>query len=427
MHTDFQGPSLSDSARSLRSSAVRDLLRDARQPDMISLAGGLPDPALFDVEGLDAAWEALRRRGLRETLQYGQTDGEPALREAIADWMRVNGTPAEAGEVLVTTGSQQALDLIARALLDPGDTVIAEQPTYLAALQVFQLTRARIWTLPNDHDGAVVEHLATLPAEHRPKLVYLVTNFANPSGATLSTERRRALLRWAVEHRVFVLEDDPYGPLRFEGVGPPSLRTLCQDIPEASPWVGYASSFSKVLAPGLRIGWLHLPPALRSACVRVKQALDLHTSTLSQALATELLRQDRLVPHLPRLRQAYGERRDQLCNALHRHLGQQVRFVRPAGGMFVWAQLLGTAGRADRVDTTALLPPAKAAGVLFVPGQAFDPHPEAGACADRLRLSFVSASPARLTQGVERLAHALQQLRSQDSGTASGQRNCSSR
>jgi DNA-binding transcriptional MocR family regulator len=309
-------PPLSLAARSLRSSAVRDLLRDARLPDMVSLAGGLPDPALFDVEGIEAAWETLRQRGLRDTLQYGQTDGEPGLREALAAWTRLHGTPATADDVLVTTGSQQALDLVARTLLDPGDTVVAESPTYLAALQVFQLAGARLWTLPNDEDGALVESLSSLPADRRPKLVYLVTNFANPSGASLSLERRLALLRWAAEHQVFVLEDDPYGLLRFDGAALPSLRALCSDVPQAAPWVGYASSLSKVLAPGLRLGWVLLPPALRAACVRVKQALDLHTATVTQALAAELLRTGRPREQLPRLQRAYAERRDRLCDAL---------------------------------------------------------------------------------------------------------------
>jgi DNA-binding transcriptional MocR family regulator len=392
-------PPLSLAARSLRSSAVRDLLRDAHLPDMVSLAGGLPDAALFDVEGIEAAWEALRQRGLRETLQYGQTDGDPGLRETLAGWTRLHGTPAAADDVLVTTGSQQALDLVARTLLDPGDTVVTESPTYLAALQVFQLAGARLWTLPNDADGAIVDRLSALPAGPRPKLVYLVTNFANPSGASLSLERRLALLRWAAEHQVFVLEDDPYGLLRFDGAALPSLRALSSDVPGAAPWVGYASSLSKVLAPGLRLGWVLLPPALRAACVRVKQALDLHTATVTQALAAELLRSDRPRQHLPRLRRTYAERRDRLCDALQAQLGDDVAFERPEGGMFVWARL------SEPIDTARLLPAARAAGVLYVPGEAFESTP--GSARHHLRLSFVSAPPERLALGVQRLARAM--------------------
>jgi 2-aminoadipate transaminase len=391
-------PVLSRAARSLRSSAVRDLLHDAHLPDMVSLAGGLPPAERFDVAGLQQAWAALTESGLRVALQYGRTEGEPACRQALAEWTCAHGTPTTADDLLVTTGSQQALDLVARALLDPGDTVITERPTYLAALQVFGLAGARLWTLPNDADGAAIDALGALPAEQRPKLVYLVTNFANPSGACLSYQRRLALLRWAAAHRVFVLEDDPYGLLRFEGSPLPSLRALCREVPGAAPWVGYAASLSKVLAPGLRLGWLVLPPALRAACVRVKQALDLHTSTVNQALATGMLTAGRLAATLPTLCRDYAERRDCLCDALHGQLGDLLSFDVPAGGMFLWVRLR------DGRDTSVLLPRARDAGVLYVPGTAFDPE---GGSRDWLRLSFVSAPPARLAVGVSRLAQVL--------------------
>lgn len=391
-------PALSRAARSLRSSAVRDLLHDAHLPDMVSLAGGLPAAERFDVAGLQEAWTASTDSDLRASLQYGRTEGEPACRQALAEWTCAQGTPTTADDLLVTTGSQQALDLVARALLDAGDTVLTERLTYLAALQVFDLAGARIWTLPNDADGAVIDALATLPAERHPKLIYLVTNFANPSGACLSYPRRLALLRWAAAHRVFVLEDDPYGLLRFEGSALPSLRALCREVPEAAPWVGYAASLSKVLAPGLRIGWLVLPPALRAACVRVKQALDLHTSTVSQALATQMLAAGRLAAAVPQLCGDYADRRDRLCSALQTQLGDLLHFEVPAGGMFLWVRLR------DGRDTAALLPRARDAGVLYVPGSAFDPE---GGSRDWLRLSFVSAPPTRLAVGVSRLAHVL--------------------
>jgi DNA-binding transcriptional MocR family regulator len=392
-------PRWSRASQALRSSAVRDLLHDAHLPDMISLAGGLPAPELFDVVGIDLAWQSLRDEGLLAgALQYGRTEGQPSLRAALARWTSEQGCPTQPDQVLVTSGSQQGLDLVTRALVDPGDTVVTESPTYLAALQVFDLAGARIASVPNDAQGACIDALEAMPRDHRPKLVYLVTNFANPSGACLSLERRLQLLRWAAKQQVFVLEDDPYGLLRLEGMALPSLRELTREVPEAAPWVGYASSLSKVLAPGMRLGWLVLPPTLQAVCARIKQALDLHTASLTQELAARYLDSGRLQLQLPTTRAAYRERRDALCNALTSQLSNALSFERPEGGMFVWARWR------DGLDSQTLLPAARDAGVLFVPGSAF--HPD-GTGRSYVRLSFVTAPPERINLGVERLAKAL--------------------
>lgn len=413
--TDLPEDLLARRVATMRSSAVRDLLHDARRPGMLSLAGGLPAPDLFDVEGLRAAADAALAQAPREALQYGTTEGDTALRALLAAGLRARGAAVADDAPLVTTGSQQALDLVARALLEPGDGVVVERPGYLAALQVFALTEARCVGVAGDAHGLRVDDLPELAAEAgrqdrasasraggRLKLAYVVTNFANPTGATLSLERRIALLEWAVRNRVFVLEDDPYGGLRVEGEHLPPLLALAERVPGAADWCGYVSSLSKILAPGLRIGYAVLPEWLRGPVVRTKQALDLHTSTLAQAIAARYLAGGRLEARMPAMREAYRERRDALCEALAAAFGDTLQLSRPDGGMFVWARF------ADGTDTTRLLPVARDAGMIFVPGEAFyDAAPDRAT----LRLSFATATPAQLAEAVSRLASAHRALR----------------
>lgn len=419
--TDLPEDLLARRVATMRSSAVRDLLHDARRPGMLSLAGGLPAPDLFDVEGLRAAVDAALAQAPREALQYGTTEGDTALRALLAAGLRARGAAVADDAPLVTTGSQQALDLVARALLEPGDGVVVERPGYLAALQVFALTEARCVGVAGDAHGLRVADLPELAAEAgrqdpagwqdgasasraggRLKLAYVVTNFANPTGATLSLARRIALLEWAVRNRVFVLEDDPYGGLRVEGEHLPPLLALAERVPGAADWCGYVSSLSKVLAPGLRIGYAVLPEWLRGPVIRTKQALDLHTSTLAQAIAARYLAGGRLEARMPAMREAYRERRDALCEALAAAFGDTLQLSRPDGGMFVWARF------ADGTDTTCLLPVARDAGMIFVPGEAFhDAAPDRAT----LRLSFATATPTQLAEAVSRLASAHRALR----------------
>lgn len=401
-------PPLSRRVAAMRSSAIRDLLHDAQRPGMLSLAGGLPAPESFDADGIAQAFGQAMREAPREALQYGTTEGQPALRESLAALTAGRGAPTDPGRIVVTAGSQQAIDLLARALVDPGDRVALERPGYLAALQAFALSGASFVALDADAQGARVERLFA-GSTPTPKLVYLVTNFANPTGATLSLARRRALLDWASRRRVFVVEDDPYGELRIDGEALPPLVALARDVPGAEQWCGYVSTLSKVLAPGLRIGFAVLPAWLRDAVVRAKQALDLHTGTLAQHVADRYLRSGRLAGRLPALRAAYGTRRDALCEALAARFGEALRFDRPAGGMFVWARF------ADGTDASALLRIAREEGVVFVPGAAFyDEAPDR--CA--LRLGFATLAPGQLADAVDRLARAHRRLRGDGRGVA---------
>lgn len=399
MTTPLQ-PALARRLDGVPSSAVRDVLQFASRPGVLSLAGGMPAPALLDHEGIAAATQRVLAERGAQALQYGATEGQPALREQLARLMRARGADIDGGQVLVTGGSQQALDLIARTLLDPGDTVAVENPTYLAALQVFALAECAFLTLDGDQDGARIDALVDgrMP---KPRLVYLVPTFGNPGATVLSLERRMQLLAWAARERVWLLEDDPYGELRYSGSRVPSLLALACEVPGAEDIVIHVSSLSKIMSPGLRIGWIVAPRALLPALVRSKQALDLQTGSLAQEIAAQWLADDRLPQTLTRMRVGYLDRRDALVAALRTQFGDRLAYRVPPGGMFVWAHF--TDGR----DTAALLPQALAEGVAFVPGQAFSAGPSArDNCRDAMRLGFATLAPTQYSEAVARLRRA---------------------
>ncbi|MFJ6652728.1 PLP-dependent aminotransferase family protein [Microbacterium sp. NPDC091313] len=375
-------------------SPVRDLLALAARPEVISFAGGLPSPELFDLDGLREAFaDALSQTRGRASLQYSTTEGDPQLRAWIGERLTTRGVATDSEDVLVTSGSQQALTLIAAALLDPGAVVAVEDPTYLAALQSFRLAGAQVVTVAGDDDGVDPDALLASIRTHRPSMLYLVPTYANPTGRTTSLERRRAIVRIAAEHGVWVVEDDPYGELRYEGEAPTPLVAL----PGAASCVLSLGSFSKIGAPGLRLGWVRAPRALLRSLVIAKQAADLHSSTIDQAAAALYLGRTDLDAHIRMLRHTYRDRRDAMLAALPAALPAGSAWTRPAGGMFVWASLpAGT-------DAEAVLTRALALDVAFVPGAAF----YAGA-PDRstLRLSFTTHAPPVIEEGLARLAGA---------------------
>lgn len=392
---------LSRATQRSKSSDVRDLLHYATLPGMISMAGGLPAAELFDVAGIEAAQQQVMRERASAALQYSVTEGQPRLREALAKLVQGRGIKANADQVLVTSGSQQSLDLIARAMLDEGDTVVLERPSYLAAIQCFQLAGASFLSISGDADGACVDELDQLPADARPKMVYVVSNFANPTGACLSLERRLKLLRWAVKHQTLVVEDDPYGALRFSGSAIPPLLALADQVPGSADYCAYISSLSKIMAPGFRLGFMILPPALKHATVMIKQAVDLHSSTLAQEVAASYLESGRLGPHVAKVAQAYGARAQVLAEALRQEVGSVLDFNMPDGGMFLW-------GRFNHgVNSRELLMITREQGLIFVPGESFyADHPDRNS----IRLSFVTTPEAGLREGARRLAKGLQQL-----------------
>jgi 2-aminoadipate transaminase len=387
----------------VQSSMIRDLLKFAQRPGIISLAGGLPSPFTFDVEGIQQATDQVLAHEPARALQYGLTDGQPSLKRELARLTSSRGAAPAEDDLVVTTGSQQGIDLMARLFINPGDVIVVERPAYLAALQTFALAQASIRSIDSDANGACVEQIdavldACAAAGQPVKLIYVVANFANPSGATLSRERRLHLLRAAVARQVFVLEDDPYGELRSFGASVPPLIALASEVAGAAHWCGYLSTLSKIVAPGFRLGWLVLPPAVRDQAVICKQGMDLHSSTFAQEVAARYLASGRLEARLPSIRAAYRERNEALAAALNRHLGSRIVYNRPEGGMFLWARL------SEAVDASELLQHAIDEGMIFVPGSAF--YADAP---DRstLRLSFATAAPAELDVAVQRLARAL--------------------
>ncbi|GAA0700018.1 PLP-dependent aminotransferase family protein [Kitasatospora atroaurantiaca] len=387
-------PALAARTADVGGSPVREILALTARPDVISFAGGLPAPELFDAEGIRAAYDAVLRESPRQVLQYSTTEGDPLLRAAVATRLTTRGLPTDPEDLLVTGGSQQGLSLLASALLEPGDTILVEDPTYLAALQCFGLAGARIIPVPTDADGIMPDALDALVAAERPKLLYLVPNFQNPTGRTLPLARRRVVAQVAARRGLWIIEDDPYGELRFSGE-PVQWVAGCTGAEDRTVLL---SSFSKVLAPGLRLGWLRGPAALRRACVIAKQAADLHTSTVDQAAAARYLADCDLDTHLATVRDAYRERRDAILAGLANALPAGSSWNRPDGGMFLWVRL--PSGH----DATALLPQAVAHNVAYVPGAPFfasRPDPAT------LRLSFTTHTPAEIADGLNRLAKAL--------------------
>ena len=398
-------PALSFAARldNVETSAIRELFKLLGKPGIISFAGGFPDSALFDVDGIRQASLAALEQDPGAALQYGATEGYGPLREQLVAFMAHKGVAdLRAEQLIVTTGSQQALDLLGKVLINPGDKVIVEGPTFLATINCFRLYGADLVSAPIDGQGADTDALERLIAEHRPKFVYIIPTFGNPSGALLSLARRKAVLEMAVKYQTLIVEDDPYGDLYFGEVPPPSLLALSSQVPGSRDLLVHCGSLSKVLSPGLRVGWMAGPAELLARATMCKQFRDAHTSTFAQATAAQYLQSGRMPDTLDRVRQVYAQRAETMGDALRRELGDAIAFVQPEGGLFVWARLTGTGGKGT--DAAAFAKRAIERGVAFVPGMPFY-------CANgdpaTFRLSFATAAEDKIRDGVARLAQAL--------------------
>ena len=392
-----------DRLNNVETSAIRELFKLLGKPGIISFAGGFPDSAMFDVEGIRAASNAALAEEPGAALQYGATEGYNPLREQLAAFMTAKGaTDVAADNLIVTTGSQQALDLLGKTLISPGDKVIVEGPTFLATIQCFRLYGAELISAPIDGNGVKTDELEKLIAEHKPKFVYLIPTFGNPSGAMLSLERRQRVLELAVQHNVLVVEDDPYGDLYFGDAPPPSLLNLSATVPGSRDLLVHCGSLSKVLSPGLRVGWMIAPAELLGKATMCKQFSDAHTSTFAQATAAQYLKAGRMPATLAHVRKVYAERAQAMGDALRKELGDAIEFVQPQGGLFVWARLTGAGGKV--ADGNVLAKRAIEKGVAFVPGTPFF-------CANpdhaTFRLSFATADVDKIREGVARLGQAI--------------------
>jgi 2-aminoadipate transaminase len=378
-------------------SAVREILKVTERPDVISFAGGLPAEELFPLDAMQAAIATTLSREGRGALQYGTTEGFGPLRAWIAARMSARGRALRPDDVMVTSGSQQGLDLVSRVLLDPGDVVLTEAPTYVAALQVLGAAQARVVTVPTDAGGIDLGALERALVRDRPKLLYLNPDHQNPSGVRLALDRRARLIALCRDHRVAILEDDPYGEIVFDGARHPPLHAL-----DDSGTVIYLSTFSKTLAPGLRLGWVSAPPGLLRALAVAKQGADLHTGTLAQRSAATLLETFDYEAHLRTIRAAYRARARAMESALEAHLPQRGTFgwTSPTGGMFLWIALPRGVS-VERVFERALR-----AKVAFVGGAPFFPGPPPGPF---MRLNYSHRSEDVIAEGVKRLGRALRE------------------
>ncbi|MCL5036746.1 MAG: PLP-dependent aminotransferase family protein [Chloroflexi bacterium] len=388
------------SARRMKKSVIRELLKLTHRPDIISFAGGLPDPATFPEAEIKDIVDDVLTRHPHTSLQYGPTEGIPALRQEIARWMTRSGAKVEVENILVTTASQQGLDLVAKIFIDPSDPVIVELPSYVGGLQAFSAYGARMIGVPTDDDGIIVDLLEKKlemlqhEMEHY-KFIYLVPDFQNPAGVTLSPERRQKVIEMGDKYNVLIIEDTPYRELRYSGEDPPSLYGLCD-----SGNVISLHTFSKILTPGLRVGWVVAHPDIIHKLTVAKQATDLCTASLPQDIAAEFLRRDLMEDHIEKIKEIYLKKRDCMLNALDEFMPKhpQLRWTRPDGGLFLWLTV------PEWVDCEEMFFDAVEHNVAYVVGNAF--HCDGGG-ANTMRLNFSYPSEEQIREGIKRLAGVL--------------------
>ena len=390
---------LAERAHAMNPSAIREILKVTERPGILNFAGGLPSPETFPIEAMRAACASVLAEGspvAKPSLQYASSEGRPELRQWVSAELGKQGATVSPDQVLITTGSQQGLDLIAKVLIDKDSRLLVESPTYLGALQAFTPMQPAVESIESDSGGVCPSALReALQKGERPRFIYLLPNFQNPTGRTMDEARREAVIAVCREHGLPVVEDNPYGELWFDA---PPPKPLLARWPEG---VVYLGSFSKILAPGLRLGYIVAPPALYPKLLQAKQAADLHTPGFNQRVVAEVIKDGFLDRHIPTIRARYHAQRDAMLAALARELGPTgAEWTQPVGGMFVWVRL------PERLNAQALLPKAVDAGMAFVPGAPFYAgEPDARA----LRLSFVTSTPEQIDKGMAALGRVVQQ------------------
>jgi len=379
----------------IKSSAIRELLKLSQQPDVISFAGGLPAAEVFPVDLIKKAVNVVLETNSDVALQYGTTEGYTPLRKVIKKSNEKYNINFDIDNIMITAGGQQALDLIGKVFINPGDKVLVEAPTYLGALQAWNTYGAEYVCIPNDEHGMMVDQLEKLLSSDI-KLIYALPNFQNPTGVTLSFERRKILIELAEKYNVPIIEDDPYGRLRYEGEHLPPLYSISgQNNNEYNGNVIYMSSFSKILSPGFRLAWMIAPKDVISKLVQAKQGTDLHTGTFSQVVAYEVCKDDFLNEHIKNVCRVYNDRRNVMLDTLCEHMPDRVSWSHPEGGLFLWVKL------PDEMDTEAIFPAAVDEKVAYVPGSAFFAD---GSGHNAMRLNFSYAQPEQINEGINRLS-----------------------
>lgn len=383
-------------ASGLKASEIREILKLTTQPEIISFAGGLPAPEFFPIEELkkvDA--EILEKEGM-QAVQYGTTEGYLPLREKIAEHMKTAfGVDCSAEELLITSGSQQGLSLLSQIFLDPDDVVLVESPTYLGAINAFTLQHPRFIEVPTDEQGIIPEALEKILQEHGKavRLMYVIPEFQNPTGITWTEERRKAFMKVVGAYDFPIIEDDPYGELRYDGEKMKALKSL-----DTKGQLIFLGSFSKIFMPGLRLAWMAASPEILDKAVKLKQAVDLQSSSFAQRQAYYYMKRYDINEHVRNLVQVYGKRRTLMCETMKQYFPQGVTFTYPEGGLFTWVTL------PEGMDATALMPKVLAEKVAYVPGGPFYPH---GGHRNHFRLNYSNMPEDRIVEGVKRLAAVL--------------------
>ncbi len=385
---------LATRTKGMKPSFIREILKFTANPEIISFAGGLPAPDFFPIREFgEACKEVLRTHG-EEALQYGPTEGYKPLKQFIAEMLSKYGIRVETDNIIMTNGSQQALDLIGKLFINPGDCMITSAPTYLGALQAWESYEARFCTLSIDGDGLIIDDLpAILESDHDHKLIYVLPNFHNPAGTTMPLERRERLVEIAREYDLVIIEDDPYGELRYEGE---YITPIFRLAPERTI---YLSTFSKTLTPGIRLAYVVAPKPIITRFVQAKQGADLHTGTFIQMVVNDICQRGFLRQHVKRLRGVYSQRRDMMMDAIAEHWPQECTYTRPKGGLFLWAQA------PEQIKTREFIDKALEMNVAYVPGFAFYPGGEGGDQA--MRLNFSYANEELINEGIYRLGMAM--------------------
>ncbi|MDX8046375.1 PLP-dependent aminotransferase family protein [Gracilibacillus sp. S3-1-1] len=384
----------SERVKYLKSSAVRDILKIINEGNIISFAGGLPEEKLFPVEAVDKAFHKAITTN-KKALQYGETEGVPELKQLLAERMKQKGLHRSPDDILITSGSQQAIDLFSRVMFNKGDVILTENPTYLAALQVFESYETNVIAVDSDEDGMVIADLEAKIEKYKPKCIYVVPTYSNPTGKVWSLERRKRLLELAKKYHVVIFEDDPYGELQFDdNEQPPAIASL-----DTNGLVLYTSTFSKTVVPAVRIGWIVGPHQIIRIMAQAKQATDLHTNSIGQYALVHLLRDFDIEGHIQTIRRTYYERMLVMKRLLESADIDGLEYIVPKGGMFFWVKL------PEHVNTTELLKEAVDEGVAFVPGAPFYvSNPEQ----NTLRLNFTNAEPSLIEEGMKRFLKVLE-------------------
>lgn len=378
----------------LESSIIREILKISSKPGVINFAGGLPDPTLFPLEDMKwAMTQAIEEFG-PDAIQYSLSRGITPLRELIAERANKRGTKTAVENIQITAGGQQGIELVARAFIEPGDYILTENPTYVGALQAFNYYRARYCTAGMDSEGLLIDQVKKCIDKYRPKLIYTVSNFQNPTGITMSEQRRRDLLELAISHDIPIIDDNPYGNIRFTGESVPTLKGLGGDEVVA------LRTYSKVLAPGLRVGWMNGPADIMTHFEKVKQCTDLHTNTLCQAMIYEYVKAGKLEPHIQQIRANYSKKRDLMIKTLRETFPDGATWTEPEGGLFLWIEL------PPQMSAKDLLPKAVERKVAYVYGEPFFPN---GGGENTMRLNFATATHEDICQGITRLGALLKE------------------